>query len=75
MENGWFVFDFEGNGNIQSGLKLGIPGTHNIENAVAAIAICLVEIPFETIADGLTAFKGVKRRFKIHTNRRFCFYL
>jgi UDP-N-acetylmuramate--alanine ligase len=65
VENGWFVFDFEGNGNIQSGLKLGIPGTHNIENAVAAIAICLqLEIPFETIADGLTAFKGVKRRFE-----------
>jgi len=65
VENGWFVFDFEGNGEIQSGLKLGIPGTHNIENAVAAIAICLqLEIPFETIADGLTAFKGVKRRFE-----------
>ena len=75
VEYGWFVFDFEGNGQKLSGLKLGIAGTHNIENAVAAIGICLhLEIPLETIAGGLTAFKGVKRRFEfIHRDKDFVF--
>jgi UDP-N-acetylmuramate--alanine ligase len=65
IEQGWFTFDFEGNGENWKSLQLGIPGTHNIENAVAAIAVCLkLGIDKTTIINGLKNFKGVKRRFE-----------
>ncbi len=65
IEQGWFTFNFEGNGENWKSLQLGIPGTHNIENAVAAIAVCLkLGIDKTTIIKGLKNFKGVKRRFE-----------
>ncbi len=65
IEQGWFTFDFEGNGENWKSIQLGIPGTHNIENAVAAIAVCLkFGIDKTTIIKGLKDFKGVKRRFE-----------
>lgn len=65
IEEGWFTFDFEGEKEGWQGLQLGILGTHNIENAVAAIAVCLkLGISDTLIKDGLKAFKGVKRRFE-----------
>ena len=47
-------------------VSLSIPGRHNVLNALATIAISLqLEIPFETIAQALHHFKGVKRRFDL----------
>ncbi len=44
---------------------MGIPGIHNVENAVAAIAVArLLGIADEAIKKALTTFKGVKRRFE-----------
>ena len=47
-------------------IKLGVPGSHNIGNALAAIAVadCL-GIRFEDIADGLASYTGTDRRFEI----------
>ncbi len=45
---------------------LHVPGKHNISNALATIAACFeLEVPFATIADGLSAFRGVGRRFDV----------
>lgn len=42
------------------------PGTHNVRNALAAVAVGLeLEIPFATIAEALDAFTGVERRFEV----------
>lgn len=47
-------------------IRLNVPGRHNVLNALAVIAIGIgMEISFETIAKGLTEFRGVKRRFEI----------
>jgi len=47
-------------------LTLQVPGRYNIANALAATAIGLqVGVPFEAIARGLAAFRGVRRRFEI----------
>jgi len=47
-------------------LHLQIPGKHNIQNALAAVAIGLeLGLNFEQISAGLAAFQGVKRRFQI----------
>lgn len=45
---------------------LPLPGEHNIQNALAAIAVGLkVGVTFQQIAAGLRNFKGVGRRFEI----------
>ena len=42
-----------------------VPGRHNLQNALAAVAVALeLGMPFETIAAGLAAFAGVERRFE-----------
>jgi UDP-N-acetylmuramate--alanine ligase len=46
-------------------IDLALPGTHNVRNALAAIAVGLeLEIPFKNIADGIASFTGVQRRFE-----------
>lgn len=65
IENGQFVFDFHTPLHTIKDLRLGMPGLHNVENAVAAIEACLaVGISMEQIREGLATFKGVKRRFE-----------
>jgi UDP-N-acetylmuramate--alanine ligase len=45
---------------------LNIPGIHNIQNALAAIALTReFDVPFATIAQALSNFKGVERRFEL----------
>ena len=66
---GSFVFDYLDGKKAIKGLELFIPGFHNVENALAAIAIALDhQISEEQIRKGLSSFKGVKRRFEIHVN-------
>ena len=46
------------------GIRLPIPGRHNVQNALAAIAVALeLGIPDDKIAAGFERFEGVKRRF------------
>jgi UDP-N-acetylmuramate--alanine ligase len=51
--------------NIKS-ITLNIPGVHNVQNSLAAIAIAL-ELKFnkQNIINGFKDFKGVKRRFTL----------
>ena len=45
---------------------LGVPGRHNVENALAAIAACLaVGVPLAAMAPPLERFLGVARRFQV----------
>jgi len=47
-------------------IKLGVPGIHNISNALATIAVAIeCGIDFSSIADSLARFTGMKRRFQI----------
>ena len=65
IENGDFYFDFKNDKNNITNIKMGIAGTHNIENAVAAIeAALLLAVPAENIKSALGSFSGVKRRFE-----------
>jgi UDP-N-acetylmuramate--alanine ligase len=46
--------------------ELHVPGRHNVLNATAAIAIARqLEVPAEKIAEGLSHFRGVDRRFQL----------
>lgn len=63
-KSGFFEFDLHGFGKVEP-VKLGVPGFHNIENAIAAaIAAHLVGIDIATIVKALETFSGVKRRFE-----------
>jgi UDP-N-acetylmuramate--alanine ligase len=46
-------------------ITLNVPGIHNVQNALAALGVCLeFEVPFASIAHALENFKGVERRFE-----------
>jgi UDP-N-acetylmuramate--alanine ligase len=47
-------------------VSLGMPGVHNVSNALGAIAIALeIELPFQVAARALDGFTGVQRRFTV----------
>lgn len=47
-------------------IQLQIPGKHNVQNALAAIAVGLqLEIPFAKIKSGIEKFTGVFRRWEV----------
>lgn len=44
---------------------LQVPGEHNVDNALAAVAVALhVGLPFALVKEGLEQFRGAKRRFQ-----------
>src|SRR5262249_11366215 len=48
------------------GRTLGGPGRHNLQNALAAVAVGMeLGVPFERIAAGLREFRGAERRFEV----------
>lgn len=62
---GTYVFDLVTNDTRIDDLTLGLPGRHNMENAVAASALALsMGVSRENLGKGLASFKGVKRRFE-----------
>lgn len=65
IENGSFWFDFKNWNTEIENIQLGLPGLHNIENAVSAIEVGLqLGIEPEKIKKALAGFLGVKRRFE-----------
>ena len=51
--------------------ELHVPGRHNVLNATAAVAIaCQLEISADKIAEGLSHFRGVDRRFQLRGTAR-----
>lgn len=54
---------------VLGGVKLNIPGAHNVLNALAAILVSLkLGLEFKDIIKGLKSFEGTKRRFQLRSN-------
>jgi len=65
ITKGNYNFDLVYKGTEINNLQLGIPGLHNVENAVAASAVCLMSgVTAIELRAALLGFKGVKRRFE-----------
>lgn len=65
VEGSKFVFDYTDGDTLISDFQLMLPGKHNVENAVAAIAVALkLGIDADKIKVAIANFKGVKRRFE-----------
>ncbi len=64
IENGNYVFDVQTPTEIISELQFGLPGKHNLTNALMALAMAKTfGTSNEDIAAALKSFKGIKRRF------------
>lgn len=58
-------FDLMIGGKKVDRITLGVPGEHNVYNALAAIALCrALEIDMADIKKGLAGFTGTNRRFE-----------
>jgi UDP-N-acetylmuramate--alanine ligase len=58
------MLERDGSRRTIEGLHVPIPGRHNVQNALAAIAVaCELGISDDAIARGFERFTGVKRRF------------
>ncbi len=71
IENGFYVFDVQTPSETILDLKFGLPGRHNLTNALMALAMAKTYgTPTEAIAKALASFKGIQRRFsyQIKTN-------
>ncbi len=70
IKDGKYYFDYHSQGECWPAVELGLPGMHNVENAVSAIAVCqAVGLTQAEIRNGLSSFQGVKRRFEYHIRR------
>ena len=59
-------FDLYRNDDLLGRVTLGMPGRHNVCNAVGAIAVSLeLGMDFEPVARSLDGFTGVRRRFTV----------
>jgi UDP-N-acetylmuramate--alanine ligase len=73
---GYFQFDYINNKLNIKNLQLQIPGFHNVENALVAIAVALDHgVSEDQIREGIRTFRGVKRRFEIHSSTPGCIYI
>jgi UDP-N-acetylmuramate--alanine ligase len=65
IEEGGYCFDVALPDAMITGFRLHMGGLHNVENAVAAIAVAHhLQIEPEKIQKAIADFKGVKRRFE-----------
>lgn len=73
---GFFEFDLLGFGKKIEKIQLGVPGFHNMENAIAAMLVALkLGIEEKVIREALHSFKGVKRRFEFIIKRNDLVYI
>lgn len=64
IENGFYVFDVQTPSETIRDLQFGLPGRHNLMNALMALAMAKTYgTPTESIAKALASFKGIQRRF------------
>jgi UDP-N-acetylmuramate--alanine ligase len=71
IENAQFFYDIKSPVESMSRVTLGLPGMHNVENSIAAVAVAQqLGIKGDVIKEALRSFSGVKRRFdyRVRTN-------
>lgn len=63
--NGSYVFDVVIKERVIKNVELNMGGMHNVENAIAAIAVAVrLDIEEDKIKKAISNFEGVKRRFE-----------
>lgn len=76
IESGKYKFSIHSPSRTIEDLTFGMPGLHNLENAVAAFAaVDQLSLTESEIREGLASYKGVKRRFDVHINTEELVYI
>jgi len=76
IESGQYTFNLHSPSGTMKGLKFGMPGLHNVENAIAAFAaVDQLDLTEDEIRKGFASYKGVKRRFDVHINTDELIYI
>jgi UDP-N-acetylmuramate--alanine ligase len=76
LEGDMYHFSIDINGHIIENLQLGLGGFHNVENALAAAAICYYHgVKDDSIRIAFANFRGVKRRFEYIVRNEKCIYI
>ena len=74
--NGSYIFDVQTPTEVITDLHFGLPGRHNLMNALMAIAMAnLFGTPTVAIAKAIASFKGIKRRFSYQIKRENKVYI
>ncbi len=76
IEKGFYVFDVQTPTEIIKDLQFGLPGRHNLMNALMALAMAKTYgTPTESIAKALASFKGIQRRFSYQIKNENLVYI
>ncbi|MFK7002373.1 UDP-N-acetylmuramate--L-alanine ligase [Flavobacterium covae] len=68
--DGWYVFDVKTPKEEIKDVRFGLPGKHNLTNALLALAMARTYgTPVKSIVNALATFKGVKRRFSFQIRK------
>ena len=71
-----FSGDFNWRSGVLRHVVIGLPGLHNMENALLAFALVLkMGIAPDKIKEALGTYSGVERRFDMHINHNKCVYI
>jgi UDP-N-acetylmuramate--alanine ligase len=67
VENTEFIADFRWAGRELKAVKIGLPGIHNMENALVAFSVGIEEgIHPQKLKEAISSYSGVHRRFDVH---------
>jgi UDP-N-acetylmuramate--alanine ligase len=76
IENGWYVFDAQTPTETIKDIRFGLPGRHNLTNAMLALAMAKTYgVAGSGIARALESFKGVRRRFSYQIKKTGLVYI
>lgn len=76
IENGFYVFDVKTPNELVQNVKFGLPGHHNLTNALLAFALAKsYGVSNEKISAALASFKGVRRRFSFQIREEKLVYI
>ena len=76
IENGFYVFDVKTATELIENIKFGLPGHHNLTNALLAFAMAKsYGISNDKISNALATFQGVRRRFSFQIRNEKLVYI
>jgi UDP-N-acetylmuramate--alanine ligase len=76
IENGFYAFDVKTPTEVVKNVKFGLPGHHNLTNALLAFAMAKsYGVSNEKIIAALASFKGVRRRFSFQIREEKLVYI
>lgn len=69
-DSGHYIYDLVYPGGILNDIRVGSIGWINVENSIAAAAICLCRgMDAQKVRHAIASFDGVRRRLDVHVNR------